>query len=220
MQNDLVKIKTPEWCAKEIYSKKAAFFDNQADADWASDPYGESELKKLEILFSEVGDLSGKRILEPGCGTGRLTTILSEKVGNSGWVSAIDISPEMTARACERLNKCLNVKVDTLPLESFVSPFNDGFDMVLCHQVFPHFEDKEACLFHFKRVLKPDGVVVIFHFIDYQEINNVHRKAGSVVAHDMMPDKAQMNNLFNKAGFSIRFMRSDDNGYFLYGDMA
>ena len=227
----------------EMYAKKAAFFDGQADADWASDPYGASEWEKLDHLFSEIGDLSGKRILEPGCGSGRLTAILSEKVGDSGWVSALDISPEMTKRAKARLTSCLNVAVETRSVESFTPPvsnnghvrppgttkdespgrFNDGgfhtnFDMVLCHQVFPHLEDKTACLNHFNRLLKPDGVMVLFHFIDFDKINDTHRKAGSAVAHDMMPDDAQMVSMFNESGFSIRFIRNNPNGYFLIAD--
>jgi demethylmenaquinone methyltransferase/2-methoxy-6-polyprenyl-1,4-benzoquinol methylase len=61
----------------------------------------------------------------------------------------------------------------------------------------------------------PGGKVAVFHFIGFDEINDVHRKAGSVVQNDRMPDKPEMELLFKNAGLIIEFIRNDKNGYFL-----
>lgn len=197
-----------------MYQEKAAFFDAQVNAGWASDAYGEAELRKLDLLFRETGDLLGKRVLEPGCGTGRLTEILSQRVGNKGKVVAFDISPEMVNAAREKVGKNNNTDIFVAQIESFPAP-TEKFDLILCHQVFPHIEDKSFALNRFNDLLLPDGKVIIFHFIDFDEINNVHRKAGSIVQNDRMPEKPEIELLFNNAGFTIEFIRNDKNGYFL-----
>lgn len=199
-----------------MYCEKAAFFDAQVKAGWASDSYGEDELKKLDLLFNETGSLAGKKILEPGCGTGRLTEILSQKVGEKGKVVALDISPAMVEAARERLKEkeFKNTELFVSQIESFEAE-PSSFDIILCHQVFPHIEDKAFCLKRFYDLLASDGEVAIFHFINFDEINNVHRKAGTVVQNDMMPEQSEMERLFNDAGFTIKFIRNDQNGYFL-----
>ena len=202
---------------KEIvgdYCAKSAFFDAQAAESWAADEYGEEELRKLASLFDETGSLWGKKILEPGCGTGRLTGILSQKVGKDGRVVALDISNAMVESAKKRLAQADNTTVLRAEVETF-SFGKEKFDLVLCHQVFPHIENKELCLTRFKDLLVPNGRVILFHFIDFDEINNVHRKAGTVIHHDMMPDGVEMERLFKNAGFDIKFIRNNENGYFL-----
>ena len=47
-----------------MYCEKAAFFDAQVKAGWASDSYGEDELKKLDLLFNETGIAATKGNLE------------------------------------------------------------------------------------------------------------------------------------------------------------
>jgi SAM-dependent methyltransferase len=197
-----------------MYREKAAFFDAQVHAGWASDAYGQVELRKLDLLFRETGDLSGKRVLEPGCGTGRLTGILSRQVGCNGKVVALDISPEMVNAAREKAGKNDNTDIFVAHIESFPAPI-DKFDLILCHQVFPHIEEKAFALQRLNDLLVPGGKVVVFHFIDFDEINDVHRKAGSVVQNDRMPEKPEMELLFDNAGFTIEFIRNDKNGYFL-----
>ena len=67
-----------------MYKRKAAYFDSQVQAPWASEEYGPAEKCKLDRLFAETGPLDGLAILEPGCGTSRLTEILAGKVGGRG----------------------------------------------------------------------------------------------------------------------------------------
>jgi SAM-dependent methyltransferase len=122
------------------YRAKTVFFDAQVHADWAAETYGPNEFEKLERLFAVTGPLSGSRLLEPGCGTGRLTEVLAERVGPHGRVVAMDISPGMVAAARKRLLRFANVDLHLGPLETMANRLG-VFDQVICHQVFPHFFD-------------------------------------------------------------------------------
>jgi SAM-dependent methyltransferase len=89
------------------------------------------------------------------------------------------------------------------------------YDLILCHQVFPHFEDKREVLKTLASALKPGGRVVVIHFINLDEINDRHRKAGTAVEMDMMPGQDEMKCLFNETGLEIEFILDDHLGYFL-----
>jgi SAM-dependent methyltransferase len=196
------------------YKEKAAYFDANVNAPWASPDYGPEEIAKLGRLFEHTGPLAGFRVLEPGCGTGRLTHILSDLVGPSGKVVALDISPFMAEAARSKTHQCSNVEVHLAAVETFPL-LAKAYDLILCHQVFPHFEDKAYALKRLVSSLKPGGKLVVFHFIPLAEINDFHRKRGTAVEKDTMPDGAEMNRLFNEAGLAIAFIRDDSLGYFL-----
>ncbi|MBW2624028.1 MAG: class I SAM-dependent methyltransferase [Deltaproteobacteria bacterium] len=197
-----------------MYKAKTAYFDESADAPWAATEYGPDEIIKLERLFKHTGSLSGCKVLEPGCGTGRLTEILSDRVGNEGSVAALDISPMMVAEARRRTATRQNVEIYLGPLEEF--PMNENsYDLIICHQVFPHFEDKKKALIALSEALKPDGTISVIHFINFKEINDMHRKAGTAVEMDVMPEQNEMRRLFNEVGMEVAFILDDHLGYFL-----
>jgi len=196
------------------YQKKIAYFDEQVHAPWSSMEYGEDEKKKLGRLFNHTGSLEGMTILEPGCGTGRLTEILCRQVGAKGKVVSMDISPKMVEAAKARLTNHQNVEIHTTALEDF-SLKSESFDLILCHQVFPHFEDKGNVLKILARALKPGQRLIVIHFVDFDRINDRHRKAGTAVKQDMMPPPEEMERLFNEAGLTIEFLLNDELGYFL-----
>ena len=197
-----------------MYSRKTVFFDDQSTADWARAEYTTKEMDKLERVFSHIGPLAGLTILEPGCGTGRLTEILSDRVGPGGRITAMDISPLMMAEARDRNANRSNVRLELASIESWPEP-PDAFDLVFCHQVFPHFENKEKVLAKLARMNKKNGRLIVFHFVSSSEINDFHRKVGTAVEHDLLPGEKEMRLLFNKNGYKIEFITDDENGYFL-----
>jgi demethylmenaquinone methyltransferase/2-methoxy-6-polyprenyl-1,4-benzoquinol methylase len=153
---------------------KAAFFDGQVSAPWAATEYGEDEAPKIRRLLTEAHIRDGLRLLEPGCGTGRLTEILAGAVGPSGRVDALEISPLMVEASRKRVAHRRNVRVHQVALEDYRDS-GQGFDRIVCHQVFPHFDHKPAAVKRLADLLRPDGLVVIVHFINFAEINDVHR---------------------------------------------
>ena len=203
-----------------MYTCKARFFDTQIHAPWASGPYGPEEMAKLDRLFSVAGSLEGMTIVEPGCGTGRLTEILAQRVGPLGRVIAMDISGTMVDAARERVAAYAQVTLHHGTLEAYPLPPGQ-VDLVLCHQVFPHLEAKERALRLLAKSLKEQGRLIISHFIPLHVINDVHRKAGRAVEADKMPSDREMRRLFMDAGLSIDFMSdNDERGYFLCGRLG
>ena len=196
-------------------SEQATFFDAQVDAPWANTPYGPDERPKLDRLFAHCGPLRGQIVLEPGCGTGRLTELLVRAVGPSGFVHACDISAMMARRAQERTRGLVQVRVRHAAMESLHLD-EKSVDLIICHQVFPHFSNQRQALRHMASLLKPAGTLIIVHFECSAHINDVHRKAGTVVQNDRIPDQKKMERLLNGVGMRIRFFSDDPHlGYLL-----
>jgi demethylmenaquinone methyltransferase/2-methoxy-6-polyprenyl-1,4-benzoquinol methylase len=197
-----------------MYKAKSTYFNESVTAPWAAAEYGPEEMVKLERLFEHTGSLEGLNVLEPGCGTGRLTEILSDRVGKEGSVTALDISPKMIAEVRRRAANRANIETHLCPVEHYPMEEND-YDLILCHQVFPHFNDKKKVLKILSKTLKPNGRLIIIHFINLKEINDRHRKAGTAVEMDMMPEENEMRRLFDEAGLEVALIQDDPLGYFL-----
>ncbi|MFW5488799.1 MAG: class I SAM-dependent methyltransferase [Desulfovibrio sp.] len=196
------------------YKEKAAFFDGQANAYWADSDYTPEEHEKIRKLLSLLEAGPGKRILEPGCGTGRLTTVLGQSVGPEGGVTALDISARMVETAQRRCAGQPHVQVLVSGLESCSLP-ESTFDAVACHQAFPHFNDHVLALEYMSRYLRPAGRLVISHFIGRAAINDVHRKGGTAVEKDLLPDADDMRALLAQAGFIVELLEDTDDAYYL-----
>jgi SAM-dependent methyltransferase len=196
------------------YAMKSSFFDTQAREDWAVKDYGPDERKKLDRLLAMTGPLAGLRVLEPGCGTGRLTERLVLEVGSLGYVVAVDISPRMVAHARMNLSDYDKVEIHLGPVEEKTG-FDNYFDLAVCHQVFPHFADQANALSKISGMLKPSGRLVISNFISSAQIEKVHGKAGSAVANDLMPPPQTMQRMIEQCGFEIEDWLDDSDGYLL-----
>jgi len=195
---------------------QAEFFDGQTEAPWAAKPYGDVEAPKIARFFEHAGMLLGKMVLEPGCGTGRLTEVLADAVGPNGMVQACDVSPRMVEVAQGRLNGALQATIRKAPMEE-LDLGDESVDVVVCHQVFPHYADKPGALRYIARVLKPGGDLFVMHFEERAVINDVHRKAGTVVEHDRLPELVEMDEMLDAVSLSRVFF--SDNamlGYLLH----
>lgn len=198
---------------------KTGYFNSQVDAPWASSEYDENELSKIMRMLNLVGRHPTMKILEPGCGTGRLTSILADFIEPPGYIVASDISEKMVEAARNRVGSLDNVQVLCIELEA-MSLKREEFDLVICHQVFPHFEDKKQALAVMAACLKPSGNIVVFHFINSSVINDTHRKVCPAVQTDSMPDEKDMRRMFSMAGLSVKRLEDNEEGYLLIADKS
>lgn len=104
-----------------------------------------------------LGDVANKRVLEVGCGSGRLTEWL---VDQGAEVVAFDVSPGMLSLARERLGDRAELHLADLcrPL-AFVE--DDGVDLAVASLVLHYLRDWRAPLLELHRVLRPEGAAVI-----------------------------------------------------------
>ncbi|MCA1961119.1 MAG: class I SAM-dependent methyltransferase [Desulfomonile sp.] len=159
------------------------------------------------------------RVIEPGCGTGRLTELLAQRVGPTGLVVAFNISSAMTAACAQRVKRLPQADVYCASAEEFPFP-SQAFDLAICHQVFPHFDDKRRAVANLAAALKPTGRFVIFHFIGSDAINDFHRKADPSVLHDMMPSEGVVRELLGSVGLEVLSFSDDEDGYMLTASFA
>ncbi|MCB2192301.1 MAG: class I SAM-dependent methyltransferase [Deltaproteobacteria bacterium] len=193
---------------------KAEFFDAQVASGWAAEEYGDIERPKLERLLTQSELGPGQWVLEPGCGTGRLSEVLAQVVGPTGHLVAMDISQGMVDACRKRVAGLSWVRVEQMAVEDFQPPVG-SFDRVVCHQVFPHFDDQPAALAHLVSLLKPGGILTVVHFMPSAVINDTHRKAGTVVEKDMLPPPGEMQRMMTQAGLGVENLVDDELGYLL-----
>jgi ubiquinone/menaquinone biosynthesis C-methylase UbiE len=101
-----------------------------------------------------------QRVLEAGCGTGLFLASLAERVGATGQVVGVDLSPEFVDLARQRA-AALGERVTVERADIRRLPFPDAsFDAAHCERVLMHLADPVAALTELRRVLKPGGVMV------------------------------------------------------------
>jgi SAM-dependent methyltransferase len=106
----------------------------------------------------ELGDLRGRRVLDVGCGTGRLAAALAEDAIAKVW--GVDASAEMVAVARETVPPGVGVR----QAEAESLPFRDGwFDRVTMSLVL-HLVDRPHALAEARRVVSDEGRTAISTF--------------------------------------------------------
>jgi SAM-dependent methyltransferase len=112
---------------------------------------------KVYELVEGAADLRGRRVLDVGCGTGRLSVALAERAHAKVW--GVDASPAMLAVAKE---KAPSVTFKRAEAESL--PFKDGWFERAVLWLVVHLVDRPAALAEARRVLAADGLVAVVSF--------------------------------------------------------
>lgn len=122
------------------------------------------DYQQPDTVIAFLGDLSGKKIMDIGAGTGYFSFKLAE-AGAS--VIAADVNDRFQEFIKERKEK-LSVGDDEISLRklSYDSPSLDSaeVDMVIIVNTYHHIEDRIAYFSKVKNGLKPDGKLVVIDF--------------------------------------------------------
>lgn len=111
------------------------------------------ELKKIEF----------KDLLDVGCGTGPMIELLTEEYPDRHYVG-MDLTPKMIEVA--NAKKLKNAKFITGDSEDM--PFEDeSFDVLICSNSFHHYPDPQKFFHEVKRVLRPNGTLVLRDYTSY-----------------------------------------------------
>jgi len=108
-------------------------------------------------IVNEVGLKVGFQVLDYGCGPGGYVPSVSEAIGTSGTLYALDamsIAIEMVNKIVAK-NELKNVK--TIFSDCATGLQNEELDVVLLYGVFHDLSDQNAVLNELHRVLKPSG---------------------------------------------------------------
>jgi ubiquinone/menaquinone biosynthesis C-methylase UbiE len=123
------------------------------EATYATDDVVRQRRATLEALDL----LPGERVIDIGCGPGYLAAEIAEAVGPDGLVLGVDPSPHMLAIAARRGAPVVLREGNALAL-----PAEDGsFDAAVSTQVYEYVPDIGAALAEVRRVLRPDGRLLV-----------------------------------------------------------
>lgn len=186
-----------------------AFF-NRVAGEW--DDTRAVDAAKLKLLINMSGVAEGDLVLDVGCGTGVIIPLLVNAVGEGGHVTAVDFAEEMVVRAAEKYRRFTNVKFvaeDILKYEG-----NEGIDVVVCLNVFPHLVDKLGFVIRIRGFLRVGGVLAIMHDRSRTEVNAIHAETKQVKKHKL-PAAKEVAGLLSDAGFRIMAVIDDADIYFV-----
>jgi len=154
---------------------------------------------------------TARRVLDLGCGTGRLGALLKER--QPAEVVGVELQPDAAADARERLNQVLQQSAEDPALE-----FPDGrFDCIVCADILEHLREPEQVLAKSRRWLTPDGVLVAslpnvrHHSVvaSLLEGNWTYESAGLLDSdHVRFFTRREIEKLFYRQGFEIRAMHA------------
>ena len=152
-----------------------------------------------KIVWEQLGNLEGKKILDFGSGEG----ITANHFAKKNDVIAIEPSEEMLSNAWKD-NEYNQIVGDVNALFLFE---DETFDIIICHNVLEYIDDKEAVVKALTRVLKKDGVLSIAK----------HNRAGRVMQMAVLLDDFEKanalldgeNSTASKFG-AIRYYEDDD----------
>lgn len=164
-------------------------------------------------ILDLAGDVTGRRILDAGCGSGPLFAALRDR---GAIVTGFDSSTKMVELARQRLGADADLRVGDVggPL-----PYPDGaFDDVIASLVLHYFKDWTAPLAELRRVLRPGGrlIMSVNHPIPQKIINpeasyfaisewsdeNIFNGQKAVLTYWHRPLHA-MTDAFTRAGFRV-----------------
>lgn len=129
-----------------------------------------------KIVWKQLGDMEGKKILDFGSGEGITANHFAEKND----VTAIEPSKEMLSNAWKDY-EYTQIVGDVNALSAFK---NETFDMIICHNVLEYIDDKAAVIKALARVLKKDGIISIVK----------HNRAGRVMQMAVLLDNFEKAN--------------------------
>jgi SAM-dependent methyltransferase len=108
---------------------------------------------RRRVLRAAIGRLPlapGARLLDAGCGSGRML----DELARYGRVTGVDLSSEAVASARARGHEVVRAAIEAMP-------FDEGtFDLVSCLDVIEHTPDDLATLAELRRVTRPGGLLV------------------------------------------------------------
>lgn len=111
----------------------------------------------FELVVRE-GDLRGQRVLDCGCGTGRLSQALAETTASKVW--GVDPEPEMLRVAAASAGARVGLREG----RAEALPFRDGWFERAVLWLVCHLLDRPAAFAELRRVLARDGRLVIVTF--------------------------------------------------------
>ena len=162
-----------------------AFFDRLAP-DWDAGMVRNEAV--IARILDNAGVCEGCTVLDVACGTGVLFGDYVKR--GAARVTAVDLSPEMAARAAEKAAGtgievvCGDVETDVQVQES--APY----DVVMVYNAFPHFPDPAGLIRRLSGLLRPGGRLSIAHGMSRAALDAHHSGSAHAVSMRLLPEES------------------------------
>jgi SAM-dependent methyltransferase len=156
------------------------------------------EAEHLARYWWAAALVPGKRVLDAGCGTAYGTEILAQ--AGAAEVLGVDLDADVVEAA--RPSAPENVMLEVGDVRKL--PFEDGsFELAVCFEVIEHVEEPERVLDELRRVLGPDGLLLVSSpNRDVYPPGNPHHK------HEFLPD--ELADALSARFGQVRLVRQQD----------
>lgn len=185
--------------AKKI-SKKAGYSDSEIKAVPEGANLGFGCGNPVALASLKEGDI----VLDLGSGAGFDAFLAAQRVGESGRVIGVDMTPEMVAKAKEnaKKGKYSNVEfrlgeIEKLPVE------DNSVDVIISNCVINLSPDKETVFKEAHRVLKTNGKLMVSDLVLAKELSNAIKESVEAYVACLAGaiKKKEYLNLITMAGF-------------------
>lgn len=136
----------------------------EISAFWDADTYdivSDAQEEWARFIIKQRKWHGGEAVLDAGCGSGRITKMLSEII-RDGNICAVDNDPNMIKKATERLGNIENVCIIQSDLTDAEFGFMQRkFDVIFSNAVLHWILDHHKIFRNFYNLLKPDGELLI-----------------------------------------------------------
>ncbi len=135
--------------------ENAATFDPRAYHQWRA-----AELRQQFFAHFRPAELTGKDVLDFGCGSGTLTLLAAEAGAAS--VIGVDLNPALIAQARELYAPGSQTRFLLAEDSKRIELPDDSVDVILCFDVLEHILDYREIIAEWRRVLRAGGRVFIW----------------------------------------------------------
>lgn len=184
--------------------------------------FREAERADVRRVLSRLEPLAGARVVEVGCGNGRLTVPLAEAVsegGAPGRVWALDPCGGMCGKCREAVEACGRgnvVIVEQASAEGSRAP-EGVWDVAVFFRVWPHLADPEAAVERTRRWLVPGGRLVVANLQGSAELDAMHARCGAASAgvSRRMPPAEELAGWLAARGWRVEVAREVPGEYWV-----
>jgi ubiquinone/menaquinone biosynthesis C-methylase UbiE len=198
----------------EVNVTNDEFFNSVADK-WDEIAIHDSE--KMEEILRVSKIKAGDTVIDVGTGTGTLLKLVKEKIGDNGYVVALDISDKMISCAKK---KCGLEKIKYVVFDYLKYQPEESIDVIIAYSCFPHFDRKEFIKKSKSLLEEKRGKLVIAHGSSRKNVNDTHEQLQNELNTNQLPEVSVLADEMKNIGFKILSTRDDEEYYYIVAELS